>query len=98
MDTQKDRSEAIELLSSTLEEWREGADDGAGPLSVDRRSISRIWITYGGPTAFIDYCHNTGSAELYSTYGSGPVTIELSPDEVSELEGVVYLEGVSDNA
>lgn len=96
---QTPRQEALGFLTRRLEEWREEAHnpDGYGPeaLSVDQRVVSRIWITFGGPNAFIDYDHRDGSAELFSTYSGEPVTVELTPEEAQEVEELFQLESLA---
>lgn len=96
---QTPRQEALSFLSNRLKEWREEAQDadGYGPeaLSVDQRVVSRIWITYGGPNAFIDYDHATASAELFSTYSGEPVTVELTGEEAREVEELFQLESLA---
>lgn len=96
---QTPRRQALAFLANQLEEWREEAQDsdgyGAQALSIDRRIVSRIWITFGGPSAFIDYDHATGSAELFSTYSGEPVTVELTPEEAQEVEELFQLESLA---
>ena len=96
---QTPRQQALAFLANQLEEWREEAQDpdGCGPeaLSVDQRVVSRIWITFGGPSAFIDYDHARGRAELFSTYSGEPVTVELTPEEAQEVEELFQLESLA---
>lgn len=64
---------------------------GAQPLNIAGRVVTRIEITIGGPTCWLDYDHQRGQATFYSSYYGNGDTIALTPEEsanVAELFGL----------
>lgn len=76
------------------EDRAEYGEDGAQPLSIDSRVISRIWVTFGGPNCFIDYDHRHGTAKFYSSYYERGATVELSREECEDVAQLFALDSV----
>ena len=80
------RKQALALLGESLQEWQTGEGE---PLHIDRAIRHRVWITMGGPTAYIDiFTSETGDplyGDLGSTYSGDRVSGELSEEEVEAL-------------
>ena len=87
-------------LADTCEEcgrnWAEDraeyGEDGAQPLSIDHSVVSRIWVTFGGPSAYIDYNHRTGAAEFFSSYYGDGEAVSLSREEREAIEQLFALD------
>lgn len=76
------------------EDRAEYGDDGAQALSVSQRVVSRIEITIGGPTAFIDYDHRTGRATFFSSYYGDGDEVALSDEEAQDVAQLFALDTV----
>ena len=75
----------------------EYGQDGPDALSADQRVISRIAITVGGPSAFIDYDHSTGTGTFYSSYYGDGNTVELTREECEDVAQLFALDYVGAN-
>ena len=72
----------------------EHGQDGAQPLTIDQHVISRIWVTFGGPNAYVDYNHRTGTGKFYSTYYGNGETVELTREECEDVAQLFALDSV----
>jgi len=83
--------DAVSLFEESVREWRTGEDE---PLSIDRSVRHRVWITMGGPAAYIDLFTWDGeviSGAMVSTYSGDPVTYILSDEECEEVAELLHL-------
>ena len=72
----------------------EYGQDGPQPLTIDRHVISRIWVTFGGPNAYVDYNHRTGTGKFFSTYYGDGETVELTREECGDVAQLFALDSV----
>ena len=95
--TEDHSQQAQEQLERNFHLWRE-ADD---PLEIETRAhclITTVTISDGGPTAWINYHHDEGFAQLITSepgYGSGPsrfTYLDLSDKQTEELVRLFYLD------
>jgi hypothetical protein len=81
--------DAVELFEESVKEWQSGEGE---PLCIDKATRHRIWITMGGPSAYVDvFTGDTGdviSGVMVSTYSGDPVKVDLSEDEVERVAGL----------
>jgi hypothetical protein len=81
--------DAVDLFDETVMEWETGQGE---PLCIDKATRHRIWITMGGPSAYVDvFTGDTGdvvSGVMVSTYSGDPVRMDLSEDEVERVAGL----------
>ena len=70
----------------------EHGQDGPDALSIDHSVISRIWVTFGGPSAYIDYNHRTGTGKFHSTYYGDGETVELNREECEDVAQLFALD------
>lgn len=74
----------------------EHGQDGPQVLEVQEVIVSRLRITYGGPSSFIEYDHSTGRATFFSSYFGDGETVELLPDEAAAVSDLFGLEAWQD--
>jgi hypothetical protein len=81
--------DAVDFFDETVTEWETGEGE---PLCIDKATRHRIWITMGGPSAYVDVITgDTGdviSGVMVSTYSGDPVRMDLSEDEVERVAGL----------
>jgi hypothetical protein len=111
MNDQEQFTEACQEWAKTFDGWRAADRAGIAPgdeheegcgrgiLSIDKSTRHRVWLTFGGPSAFLDvFTDEAGevtSAEYFTTYPGyadpgqrGGQTVRLTPEgaeEVAEL-------------
>lgn len=76
------------------EDRAEYGDGGAQPLTIDQHVISRVWVTFGGPNAYVDYNHRTGTGKFYSTYYGDGDAVELTREECEDVAQLFALDSV----
>lgn len=92
MRSHSDYTDAVNLFDESLREWE---SDGGEPLCIDKATRHRIWITFGGPSAYVDIFTNDGEVlggTMSSTYTGDLVTVNLRDEEserVAQLFGLV---------
>jgi len=72
----------------------EYGQDGPDALEINQHVVSRIRVTYGGPSAFIDYNHRTGTGKFYSSYYGDGDTVELTREECEDVAQLFALDSV----
>ena len=81
--------DAVDFLDETVKEWETGEGE---PLCIDKATRHRIWITFGGPSAYVDvFTGDTGDVlfgVMVSTYSGDEVRVDLSEDEVDRVAGL----------
>ena len=83
--------DAVELFEESVKEWQTGEDE---PLCIDRSTRHRVWITMGGPAAYVDIFTADGgviSGAMVSTYSGDRATYILSDEECEEVAELLHL-------
>lgn len=89
------RREAAGELSGRLDAMRKDVDDAV--LGMSSSTITTITLACGGPSAWIEYDHDRGSARFYTTapgYENSTKCqeIEIHADEAQEIETLLGLD------
>jgi hypothetical protein len=114
MNDQEQFLEACEEWAKTFGGWRDAARAGLNPgdesqegsgrgiLSVDKSTRQRVWLTFGGPTAYLDvFTDEQGeviSAEYFTTYPGyadpgqrGGQTVRLTVEGAEEVADLLAI-------
>lgn len=91
--------EAANSLSATIADWHRNTEEGEGPdvLAIEPRRVTRVWITLGGPSVYLDIDHSERVGEYVTSapgyeHGATEQRVLLLHDECEEVCNLLGIE------